>query len=188
MKRVAAAVLLAAMLTPRPTRAEGAARSMEDLGRRMKPGQKVQVLERSGRLTEGMITGLDGESLTLFTDQNRTIPADEVLRVEREGDPVRDGVVKGALVGALAGAVVWLDSRGKSEEQLAAEECEGCDSPKIMAIAVAEGMLIGWLIDHFKKGRTRVYEAPLSRPKRAAVGVAPVVGDGRRGVAVAVLF
>jgi hypothetical protein len=187
MKRLAAVVLLAAMTAPAPAGAGTIARSLEELGRRVKPGQKVQVLERSGRLTEGVITEVSESSLTVFAGETRTVPAEEVLRVDREGDSVQDGIVKGAIVGAAAGAVVWLDSRGKSEEQLAAESCDGCGSPKFVAIGAAEGVLVGWLIDHFHKGRTLMYEGPLSRP-RASIGVAPVVGDGRRGLSVAVAF
>ena len=187
MKRMAAVVLLAAMTTPSPAGAETLARSLEELGRRMKPGQKVQVLERSGRLTEGVITEVSESSPSVFAGETRTVPAEEVLRVEREWDSVRDGIVKGAIVGLAAGAVVWLESRGKSEEQLAAEGCDGCGSPKYVAIGAAEGVLFGWLIDHFHKGRTLMYEAPLSRP-RASISVAPVVGDGRRGLSLAVAF
>lgn len=188
MKRLAAVVLLAVMSLPSPAGAETVARSLDELGRRIKPGQKVQVLLRSGRVMEGVITELDESSLTLSSGESQTFPADEVLRVDREGDPVGDGILKGTVFGVLAGAVVWLDSRGKSEEQLAADSCAGCDSPKMVAIGAAEGAIVGWLIDRFTRGRTRIYEAPLARPKRASVGVAPVVGEGRRGVAVAVSF
>jgi hypothetical protein len=188
MKRMAAVVLLAAMTTPSPAGAETVARSMDELGRRMKPGQKVQVLERSGRLTEGVITEVSESSLTLFAGENRTLPAEEVLRVDREGDPVWNGILIGAASGAVAGVVVLLSSRSLSEEQKLADNCPECTSPSIVAIAAAEGAAVGWLIDGLRKGRTRLYEAPLSRTRRATVDVTPVVGQGRRGLAVAVGF
>ena len=188
MKRVAAVLLLAAMTTPSPVGAETVARSLEELGRRLKPGQKVHVLERSGRLTEGVITELTESSLTLFAGENRTLGADDVLSVDREGDSVRNGVLIGAASGAVAGVVVLLSSRSLSQEQKMADDCPECSSPSIVAIAAAEGAALGWLIDALRKGRTHLYEAPLSRPKHVSAGVAPIVGNGRRGLAVAVGF
>jgi len=188
MKRAAAVLVLAGMMTPSPSMAETVARSLEDLGRRVKPGQKVQVLERSGRLYEGVVTGLDESALTVFAGESRTIAADELLRVERNGDSVRDGIVIGTLVGTVGGVIVLLGSRGESDEALAAQGCGNCKSPEIVALAAAEGALIGWLSDALHKGRTPLYEAPLSRQGRASVVVTPIVGDGRRGLSVGVDF
>jgi hypothetical protein len=188
MKRMAA-VVLAAMLTPAPpVGAEPPARSLDELGRRLRPGQRVQVLERSGRLSEGVITGLSESSLTLSAGESRTLAAEDVLRVDREGDSVRNGIVVGAVSGAAAGALVFWSYGQKSEEEKRATTCGECDSPEIIPVYAVFGAGVGWLVDHLKKGRTPLYEAPLSRTSRATVSVAPVVGRGRRGLAVAVGF
>ena len=189
MKRAAAVLVLVGMMTPSPAMAETVARSMGELGRRVKPGQKVQVLERSGLVYEGVITGLDESALTVFAGENRTIAADDLLRVERNGDSVRNGIVIGTVVGGVLGALIMFDSKGQTDEELAAGGCNrDCTSPKMVVIGAAEGALLGWLFDAMRKGTTTVYEGPLPRQGRATVGVAPIVGEGRRGVSFAVEF
>jgi len=186
MKRVAAVLLLAAMTAPSPAGAEAVARSLGELGRRLKPGQKVHVLERSGRITEGVVTELTESSLTLYSGENRTLAADDVLLVDREGDSVKNGIVVGAVSGAVMGVLVMLSSKSLSEEQKIADDCPECASPSIVAVATAEGAALGWLIDALRKGRTHLYEAPLSRT--TSVKVTPLVDKGRRGLAVTVGF
>lgn len=188
MKRMAAVVLLVAMTMPAPAGAETVARSLEELGVRLKPGQKVQVLERSGRLTEGLITGISESSLTVFAGESRTLAAEDVLRVDRAGDSVRNGILIGAVSGAAAGALVLWSYSQMTEEQKAATTCPECDSPDIIGAYAVFGAGAGWLIDKLRKGRTDLYAAPLSRATRATVRVTPVVGQGRRGLTVAVGF
>jgi len=185
MKRTAAVVLLAAMTMPSPAGAETVARSLEELGRRTRPGQKVQVLERSGRLTEGVITDVSESSLTVFAGENRTVAAEEVLRVDREGDSVRNGILIGAGLGAAFGGLSVLLY---TEEDEVTYVCPQCTSPEIIPVFAIMGAGWGWLIDHLRKGRTPLYEAPLSRTSRPTVSVTPVVGKGRRGLTVAVGF
>jgi hypothetical protein len=185
MKRMAAVVLLAAMTTPPSAGAGEVARSLDELGRRMKPGQKVQVLERSGRLTDGVITELSESSLTVFAGESRTLAAEEVLRVDREGDSVRNGILIGAASGAALGLVSMLVY---TKEDEVTYQCPECNSPTIVGIFAVTGAGWGWLVDHLKKGRTPLYEASLPRPRHASVNVAPIVGKGRRGLAVAVGF
>ena len=168
MKRMAAVVLLMAMTTPPPAGAGTVAHSLEELGRRMKPGQKVRVLERSGRLTEGVITEVSESSLTLFAGENRTVAAEEVLRVDREGDSVLNGILIGAASGAVAGVVVLVSSRSLSEEQKLADKCPECSSPSIVAIAAAEGAAVGWLIDGLRKGLDATVRGP-AHPAEAGI-------------------
>jgi hypothetical protein len=184
MKRVAAVVLLVAMTMPSPAGAAEPARSLEEFARGMKPGQKVQVLERSGRLTEGVITEASESSLTVFAGENRTVAAEEVLRVDRAGDPVRNGILIGAVAGAALGlAGMWA----YPEDAESKAECPTCKSPSMVAFFAVSGAGWGWLIDHLMKGRTTLYEAPMTR-SRASVSVAPILGKGRRGLTVAVGF
>jgi hypothetical protein len=188
MKRWAAVVLLAAMTMPSPAGAGEVAHSLEDLGRRLEPGQKVQILERSGRLSEGMVTELTGSSLTLLAAEARAIAADDILRVDQEGDSVRNGILIGAGSGAALGLLTALAYASLSEEEKSIT-CPECGSPSTMVgTYVVLGAGLGWLIDGLKKGRTRLYQAPLARTSRATVTVAPVVGKGRRGLTVAVGF
>jgi hypothetical protein len=190
MKRAAAVLLLAAMAVPSPAFAADVARSLEELGRRIKAGEKVQVLERSGRLTEGVITEVSESSLTVFAFENRTLPAEDILRVDREGDSVRNGILIGVAVGVAAGALAGVSYSYVPEEEKAARgPCPMCESiPAMMAMGAVSGAFWGWLVDHLKKGRTPLYEASLSRTSRATVTVAPVVGKGRRGLSLAVAF
>src|SRR4029453_8812623 len=188
MKGAGGVLVLAGMMTPSPSTAETVAQSLGELGRRVKPGQKVQVLERSGRLYEGVITELDESALTVFAGESRTIAADELLRVERHGDSVRDGIVIGTLAGTVGGVIVMLGSRGETDEALAAQGCGNCKSPEIVALAAAEGALIGWLIDAPPKGPPQLCEPPPPRQARPSVIVPPIVGEGRRGLSVGVDF
>jgi hypothetical protein len=190
MKPAAALLVLAAMATPSPALAADVARSLEDLGRRIKPGEKVQVLERSGRVTEGVITELSESSVTVFAFENRTVPAEDILRVDREGDPVRDGILIGVAAGVAAGALAGASyAHVPEEEKAATAPCPMCESiPAMMAMGAVSGAFWGWLVDHLEKGRTPLYEASLSRTSPATVTVTPVVGRGRRGLSVAVAF
>ena len=190
MKRTAAVVLLAAMTMPSPAGAETVARSLEELGLRTRPGQKVQVLERSGRLTEGVITEISESSVTVFAFENRTLPAEDILRVDREGDSVKNGILIGVAAGVAGGALIKAYYSSLPEEQKqGVDECPPCDSlPTMMVTGAMSGAFWGWLVDHLKKGRTPLYEAPLARTSRATVSVTPVVGKGRRGLTVAVGF
>jgi len=185
MKRMAAVVALAAMTMPSPAGAGTVARSLDELARRMKPGQKVQVLERSGRLSEGVITDISESSVTLFSGESRALPVEDVLRVDREGDSVRNGTLIGAGVGAAFGAFSMLLY---TKEDEVTYDCPQCNSPEVIPIFAVVGAGWGWLADYMKKGRTPLYEASLARPRRASVNVAPIVGNGRRGLRVAVAF
>ncbi len=94
-----------------------------------------------------------------------------------EDDPVSDGIVRGALIGAGAGVGVVV---------LAYALCDGCEAPAAGpmfllggGVGAGIGAVIGWLVD----------TAHTDRPPAArAVSIAPVLAPRYKAVAVRVRF
>ena len=138
--RLAAFLAVCAVLV-----APAASSAQDDFSRfKLKLGQIVYVTDTStGVEVNGPLKGLTADSLLI--DGLRFTPT-PVLKIERDGDPVWDGAIKGFGVGLLYGAA------------LAAPECfkprskTGC----VLRAAVSFAA-IGALIDWNHKGRTRIY-------------------------------
>ena len=115
---------------------------------RLTSGEKV-----SGRLLQ---SARDEVSL-LVNGRERKIPIDEVARVDRSGDPLKNGAIIGAVIAGAWCALVCgqgLDSSGQI--------------PLALAANAGVGALIGAGIDAAHQGRTIVYErSSTAAPRRA---------------------
>jgi hypothetical protein len=170
---------LAFMLSASTVRAQGA---FDNLGTKVKPGQKVIVIDQQGRRTEGLVDTVSATALVVnfyrgaVTDSSltttRTFTPDEVWSVQKPGH-IWDGAIKGAIVGLIPAGI------------FAAAECYHCDEGSFTAFTVGMGAAIGLGIDALFGPKT-VYR----RASRASrVSLAPIVGTrGRRGVAASIRF
>lgn len=171
MRIIIAVLTLSCLWTPALS-----AQTLDSAARLTRPDDIVLVEDVDGRTIKGQLVALSETSISLLTPGAVVIPAERVRRIDKLGDPVGDGLKRGALVGGVLGtfgAAVVL--RRKDLVLL---------MPKIMTAAV-EGGLLGMLFDSMHQGRTTVYRAA---GVRSGIGVAPLIGRGGRGVVVSVMF
>src|SRR6188474_606076 len=81
------------------------AQTLDDAVRLAKPDDTVIVTDADGRTVQGQLVSISPESIRILTPAAVVIPADRVSRIDKLGDPVRDGFRKGAIAGAAIGAV-----------------------------------------------------------------------------------
>jgi hypothetical protein len=80
--------------------------SFGDLWAKVKSGDRISVLDRSAREVTGILQEASDSSIRVLVDgQIREIPVGDVRRVSRRGDPLWNGALIGAGLGAIAGAV-----------------------------------------------------------------------------------
>lgn len=163
----AAAVLLYA--------ADPAQAQADFTGLRAKPGDIVHVTETSGVEVSGRLASISSSSLSI--DGHRFEPND-VMKIERRGDSLLNGVLIGMGAGA---AQAWLNVA--LGECGSAVECRKW--PSALAPVVVYGA-IGAFIDWRHKGRTVVYDSRAAA--RRALHLAPAIAPGRKGLDLVVSF
>ncbi len=112
--------------------------------------REIRVTDAAGTKFRGTLIAVrEGEIEVRTKSGTRTVDVDSIMRVERRGDSVKDGIGKGVLCGAaymmLTGASPWG-----------------------VALGAFDGGWIGVLIDALHRGWTPVYvrgETP-SEPRR----------------------
>ena len=112
--------------------------------------RKVWVTHaNSGNVVAGRIVELSKDSLALLTPQNQRVelPLDRVLRIEAQGDSLKNGAIIGA---AVMGALVLAACTN-----LSAGECA-----RVAPFEIALGALIGTGIDALNGGRSVIYSRP----------------------------
>ena len=137
----------------------------------------VYVEDRGGLETTGKLLRAGDEGLVfLGADGERTIAADEIQRIWRRGDSVKNGFWIGAAIGAaLTVLPVAMADNTSSATPAAAVLVDG-----------AVFGLIGAGIDALHVGRTLIYTAPDARSKR--VRVQPEVSRTRTAVRLSLTF
>jgi hypothetical protein len=162
--------------------AQEVARSFEQLAVLVKPGDKIAVVEVTGRETEGRIEKLSRDALLLVTAAGpRHLGELEVATIsQRRGDSLKNGAIIGAVAGTayfVAAAALLSDSDG---------------GDVIISSAIAGGVLFAGMgaaagvgIDALISRRQVIYQIPVGRSR---VSVSPVFGHRRRGGSVAVQF
>lgn len=138
MRGVAVAAILGSVVSTSAVYAQS-----DFSGLRIRPGDVVYVTEPSGHEVRGRITGLSPSALTV---DGRTFEPAPGLKIERRGDPVWDGALKGFAIGAVVGTV------------LGSGECS-LDWPFWKCVVAVGGWFgaFGTLFDLGHVGRTRVY-------------------------------
>jgi hypothetical protein len=148
------------------------AQTLDDAARRARPGDTVFVTDLAGRTTKARLVSISVASIRLMSPAALDIPTDQVSRIDKLGDPVRDGLVRGAAAGVVVGA-------------LAAATGDLPFSLLRINTTVVELGLIGVFVDWLHKSRATIYRAP-GTP--ASVTVAPLIAPGRHGLALSVKF
>ena len=131
-------------------------RTLEDLATL---GTTVYVVDTSGEETKGRIVGLTDLALTLkFDDTRQQFALADVARVERrKRDSVRNGVLIGAVGGALAGFTL-----GKSQDSPACpRRGPECGQGALIGATGGAfwGAISGWIADALVHTRESVYVA-----------------------------
>jgi hypothetical protein len=131
----------------------------------------VTVLDVRGAETSGRLLRISPASLVLLVDgMERTFDADQVRRIDRRGDSLKNGAIIGAVVGVVMGAL----SAGISD---CPGDDPGGDCPGFRAAAVFISTpvyaAIGTGIDALVVGRTRLYDAPVVSAPGAALSQFP---------------
>jgi hypothetical protein len=167
-------MFLAALAVATPALAQ----TLEDAARRVSPGETVLVFDASSRETRGILQSITATFVTLAGQPNLEIPTKQIYRIDKLGDPSWDGFAKGAAIGAGAGLLL-------SSFVCSSEDGASCRFAAAGGYAVTWG-LVGWLIDWAHEGRTTIFKA--SDPSAPHLTLAPVVGGGRKGIAVSFGF
>jgi hypothetical protein len=137
-----------------------------DRGGQNIPGRITSVSEKSISLTTTEVT-LDPDGRTVQRVANLSYAAGEVNRIRRP-EPVWDGALKGAMVGAVVPVVI-----------ISVDRCHSLNAnigPYLLGAAMGAG--IGALVDGAIGPKT-VYDG---RRRPRTVSIAPIAGDGWRGV------
>jgi len=160
--------------------------SFDQLGLRLKPGDRIWVTDAKGREVEGRIQRVWADALTVDTEPLTTFPARDVNLIrEARPDSLRNGTLIGLGVGgSLASA--WCLAAAHSPSVSAGAECaEG------FIVFGGLGTLLGLVIDAAVVGKGLVvYRAPgaSGAPGRARLSVAPVIMPRTKGVALSISF
>jgi hypothetical protein len=162
--------------------AQGVASSFDQLGVLVKPGDKITVVDVTGREVEGRLAKLSRDGLTLISPAGpRDLGEVDVAEIrQRRGDSLTNG----AIIGAAAGTAYFLT--------LAALLGDSDGGDVIVSTAVAGGVLFAGMgaaagagIDALITHRQVIYRKV---PAAKSVSVSPLFGHGRRGAAVMVKF
>ena len=181
---LSAAILVLALLafSPQPAAAQEA-RSFEQLQLLVKPGDRIYLTDSKGIVTEGKVAGLSKSSLSLMTKvSTKDWSESDVSRIKQwRHDSLKNGALIGTGVGlglGVAGVAIFCGGGWA--------DC-GADAVAAVAIYAGIGAGIGVGIDALIPSKQTVYlgvpQTTLSR-----IRLKPIVGNSRRGVAVAFSF
>jgi hypothetical protein len=179
---VAGAVCLVLCAGGTRVEAQDVASSFEQLRVLIKPGDRITVVDVTGKEADGRIEKLSADTLTLTTAAGRRELGEVDVRDvrQRRGDSLKNG----AIIGAVAGtAYFWT---------MAALLSDSDGGDVIVGTAVAGGVLFAGMgaaagagIDALIKGKEVIYRR---RSREGRLNVSPLLAHGRRGVSVTVTF
>jgi hypothetical protein len=162
--------------------AQGVASSFDQLAVLVKPGDKISVVDITGREAEGRIGTLSRDALTLVTKAGpRVLGEGDVAQIRQRRD---DSLKNGAIIGAAAGTAYLLTAAALLGDS------DGGDV--IVGPAVAWGVLFAGMgaaagagIDALITGRQVIYQKPGGGSR---FSISPLFRHGRRGAEVSVKF
>ena len=166
----------------KPAVAQESASPFERLAVLLQPGDKITVLDVTGKETRGQLGKLSRDGLILMTSAGpRQLREADVITISQRRD---DSVMNGAIIGAVASTAYFLTMMAVFADS------DGGDV--IVPTAIAGGVLFVGLgaaagagIDALISSRQVIYQRPAGQKM---VGISPVLGGGRRGAAVTVKF
>jgi hypothetical protein len=149
-----AAIVAIAVLLPQAARAQVLVQK--------KPLESVYVMQaKSGEELHGRLLDIGPETLSMIVNNQRLdLPLDDILRIDRRGDSLKNGAAIGAsVVAALCAVGCYLSSANAAQVTTA------------LVMNTLLGAAIGASIDAMHSGRTTIYrKSSDSRPR--SVGVA----------------
>ena len=165
-----------------PVEAQGVASSFDQLTVLVKPGDKISVVDVTGREAGGRIGTLSRDALTLVSEAGpRVLREGDVAQIRQRRD---DSLKNGAIIGAVAGAAYFVTAAALLQDS------DGGDV--IVGTAIAGGVLFAGMgaaagvgIDALIARRQVIYQKPGGG---SSVSVAPLFSHGRRGAAVSMKF
>ena len=147
----------------------------------MKTGDTVTIRETSGQETTGRIASLSASALTLVSSGTRRElklgETDVSLIRQRRQDSLGNGALIGLGVGAGLGAIALAIICSN-------EDCEG-EAPEFVAVYAGLGTAVGVGVDALIVRHRVIYE---KRAGEITLGVRPLLGVGRTGVALSMAF
>jgi hypothetical protein len=117
-------------------------------------GAEIAIVDREGIVREGVVMAASADEVTMsFSGTPKTFSRDAVASGERLRDGRRDGVIKGAIFGALAGFVVMQGYPSEGSARAAGF---------VSTVAIYSG--IGWVLDAAQTHREPIYRAQAPAP------------------------
>src|SRR5262245_40759034 len=176
------AVLLLLSVGAARVGAQGVASSFDQLAVLVNPGDKITVVDVTGKEAKGRIEKLSRDKLTLVTTAGswELGEADVALIRQRRDDSLKNGAVIGAVAGtvyyATLAALFWSSDGG---DVIVSTVVRGG------VTAAGLGAAAGVGIDALVRSLQVIYR---KAPGENSVSVAPLLGHGHRGAAITVKF
>jgi hypothetical protein len=161
------------------------AKTFEQLQMLVRPNDTVTVRDAAGATLRGRIADLSATSLRLV-DKNplRTFALADVVEVRvRRQDSLANGAKIGAGVGAALATISII-------ALCAADDDSGCSGWIVLAVGpyAAMGAGMGVAVDAMRVRERTVFRAAPAGSVAHRVQIAPVLGGGRKGVALRLTF
>ena len=184
-RKYSATVLAMVLLSSSVAQAQAPTQSFGELQARVRRGEKVQVVDNTGKKAEGEFDGVSGTSLWLITNSTRQELLDTSIREVRKRRPESrwDGALIGLGIGAVVGLVhVRSHCSGASER----EDCLSVGMGFILPIVAGGGAGVGALIDFAIKKHDTVFARTVTSGYR--IRLAPMLDKQLKGVVLSVSF
>lgn len=177
-----AAGALAAFL-PAVAAAQAPVTSFDEIGTRLKAGEKIRVIDASGGDVRGRVVSIQSAALVLMVEGiSRELRDTDIRQVDRY---YRDSGWQGTLLGAGIGAAgLWAVTYAGDSEMATDPEA----APSVLVLGAAGGALVGYIIDRCHLSRRTVYLRGRAGGASPSLKVAPLIASRHRGVAVAISF
>lgn len=120
----------------------------------------VFLLDSYGAEYRGKLLRVDDREVRMLVNSDeRTFQRNEIVRIEKRGDPLKNG----AIIGAVVGVALGLLAAGIAD--CPTVYADGCTGTRIGVFFTSVGIYsaVGTGIDAAIKGRTLIYQAPSAR-------------------------
>jgi hypothetical protein len=154
---------------------------ISDLWMSVVSGDRVRLTRTSGTVVDGVLQRVEDGSVSVLVDgQLRAFAGNDIARVARRGDSLKNGT----LIGVAVGVLPFLAPCDR------AHAADDCLTNSTRALGAAFGALtfgaVGAAIDSLIAGHTTVYDA--TRRSSRTVRLSPSFGPGQRAIRLSIGF